>query len=163
MFKIEYKISIPFIYDASHKGAPYSLDGGLTHKNGGEFCESNAKFQRGLDYKVNPATTFDKGSDIESLNASVKSSGASLACLYGTDKEEIIDEYFSRVHSTLWIYMINIDNESMIEYHMNADEFRTFLNEWSGLAKESGGKNLYKVRIKKTSGKMIKWLEEKVS
>lgn len=161
MFKIEYKNDIPFTYDASHKGAPYSLDGGITHKNGGEFCESSAKHHRGLDYKVNPATTFDKGSDIESLNASVKSSGASLACLYGTSKEEILDEYFSRVHSTLWIYMVNIDNESMIEYHMDANEFRAFLNEWAGLAKESGN-NRYKVRIKKTSGKMIKWLEEKV-
>lgn len=162
MFKIEYKISIPFTYDASHRGAPYSLDGGLTHKNGGEFCESVAKHHRGLDYKVNPATSFSEGSDIESLNASVKSSGASLACLYGTNKEEILNEYFARVHSTLWIYMVNIDNESMIEYHMDSTEFRAFLNEWSGLAKESGGKNLYKVRIKKTSGKMIKWLEEKV-
>lgn len=161
MKKIEYRVEIPFIYDG-HKGAPYSFDGGLTHKNGGEFCESVAKHHRGLDYIVNPATSFSEGSDIESLKASVKSSGASLACLYGTDKEKILDEYFLKVHSTLWIYMVNIDNESMIEYHMNADEFRTFLNEWSGLAKESGGKNLYKVRIKKTSGKMIKWLEERV-
>lgn len=161
MKKIEYKIEISFIYDG-HKGAPYSLDGGLTHKNGGEFTESVMKCHRGLDYMVNPTTSFDTGSDIEELNASVKSSGASLACIYGTDKDAIINEYFSRVHSTLWIYGVNIDNESMIEYHMNADEFRTFLNEWSGLAKESGGKNLYKVRIKKTSGKMIKWLEERV-
>lgn len=162
MKKIEYRIEIPFTYDASHKGAPYSLDGGLTHKNNGEFCESNAKYHRGLDYKVNPATTFDKGSDIESLNASVKSSGASLACVYGMDKETILDEYFTRVHSTLWIYMVNIENETMIEYHMNAKEFRTFLNEWSGLAVESGKEKRYKVRIKKTSGKMIKWLEERV-
>lgn len=162
MKKIEYKITIPFIYNASHKGAPYSLDGGLTHKNNGEFCESSAKHHRGLDYMVNPSTTFDKGSDIEELNASVKSSGASLASLYGTSKEEILNEYFARVHSTLWIFMVNLDNETMVEYHMNADEFRTFVNEWAGLAVESGKVRRYKVRFKKTSGKMIKWLEERV-
>ena len=162
MKRIEYKIEMPFIYDASHKGAPYSLDGGKTHKNNGEFSESVGKHHRGLDYMVNPATSFDTGSDIESLNASVKSSGASLACLYGTDKEEILNKYFERVHSTLWIYMVNIENETMIEYHMDAREFRTFLNEWSGLAVESGKEKRYKVRIKKTSGKMIKWLEERV-
>ena len=162
MFKIEYKITIPFTYDASHKGAPYSLDGGNTFKNGGEFSESCAKHHRGLDYMVNPSTTFDNGSDIEELNASVKSSGASLASLYGTNKEEILDEYFARVHSTLWIFMVNLDNETMVEYHMNADEFRAFLNEWAGLAVESGKVRRYKVRLKKTSGKMIKWLEERV-
>lgn len=162
MFKIEYKITIPFTYDASHKGAPYSLDGGNTFKNGGEFSESCAKHHRGLDYMVNPSTTFDNGSDIEELNASVKSSGASLASLYGTDKEEILNEYFARVHSTLWIFIVNLDNETMVEYHMNANEFRAFLNEWAGLAVESGKVRRYKVRLKKTSGKMIKWLEERV-
>lgn len=162
MFKIEYKIEIPFTYDASHRGAPYSLDGGKTHKNGGEFAESCIKHHRGLDYMVNPSTTFDTGSDIEELNASVKSSGASLASLYGTSKEEILNEYFARVHSTLWIYGVNLDNETMVEYHMNADEFRAFLNEWAGLAVESGKVRRYKVRLKKTSGKMIKWLEERV-
>ena len=44
---------------------------------------------------------------------------------------------------------------------MNATEFREFLENWAGLTKESGSENL-KVRIKKTSGKMIKWMEERV-
>jgi hypothetical protein len=101
------------------------------------------------------------GSDIEELNASVKSSGASLACLYGSDKAEIVREYFARVHSTMWIYVVEVDSEFWL-YQMNAEEFRAMLEEFSGLARESGKEIRYKLRLKKTSSKMVKWLEERV-
>ena len=89
-----------------------------------------------------------------------KSSGASLACVYGNTKEQIIEEYFENVHSILWLFVVNVDEE-IIEYHMNAEEFREFLEEWATTAKESGS-HLTKVRIKKTSGKMLRWLEARV-
>lgn len=158
MKRYEYTNTMNYIYDGTKRGSKYSMDGGKSFKNHGEFLESVAKFHRGLEYLVNPATSYDTGSDIESMNASVKSSNASLACLYGNSFEQIIDTYFENVHSTLWIFMINID-EQIIEYHMNAKEFRTFLETWAGTAVESGS-HLTKVRIKKTSGKMIAWLEE---
>lgn len=158
MLKYEYTNTMPYTYASERKGSRYTMDNGATYKNHGEWLESVAKFHRGLEYLVNPATSYDNGSDIESLNASVKSSNASLACIYGNTFEQIVNEYFANVHSTLWIYIVDID-EQIIEYHMNAEEFRTFLEEWATLAVESGSK-LTKVRIKKTSGKMIKWLEE---
>ena len=161
MKKYEYTNTMNYIFDSERKGSKYSMDNGETFKNHGEFLESVAKFHRGLEYLVNPATSYDTGSDIEEINASVKSSNASLACIYGNTKEQIIKEYFENVHSTLWIFMVDID-EQIIEYHMNAEEFKEFLEEWATTAVESGS-HLTKVRIKKTSGKMVKWLEEKIA
>lgn len=158
MKKITYTNTMPYTYDPNHSGAHYMI--GDAYKNNGELLESIAKFHRGYDYLVNPATSYDEGSDIEELNASVKSSGASLASVYGPDFDSIIKTYFANVHSTLWIYMVKIDEE-ITEYHMNAEEFKEFLYNWAGLAKESGSQ-LQKIRIKKTSGIMVKWLENRV-
>ena len=154
-----YTNTMPYKFDSNRKGSKYSMDNGKKWKNHGEWCESVAKFHRGMEYLVNPATSYDNGSDIEEMNASVKSSDASLACIYGNNFQQILDTYFENVHSSLWIFMVNVD-ENITEYHMNAKEFREFLENWGTLAKESGSK-LIKVRIKKSSGKMIKWLEER--
>lgn len=161
MKKCEYTNTMNYIFDNERRGSKYSMDNGNSFKNHGEFLESVAKFHRGLEYLVNPATSYDTGSDIEEMNASVKSSNASLACIYGNTKEQIIEEYFKNVHSTLWIYMVDM-GEQITEYHMNAKEFKEFLNEWATTAVESGT-HLTKVRIKKTSGKMVKWLEERIA
>lgn len=161
MKKYEYTNTMDYIFDATRSGSKYSMDNGNTWKNHGEWCESVAKFHRGLDYLVNPATSYDEGSDIEELNASVKSSNASLASVYGNSKEQIINKYFENVHSTLWIFVTNV-GEEIIEYHMNAEEFRTFLENWATTAVESKT-HFTKVRLKKVSGIMIKWLEEQVA
>ena len=158
MKNITYTNTMPYTYDPNHSGAHFLI--GNAYKNNGEFAESVAKFHRGLEYLVNPATSYDTGSDIEELNASVKSSGASLARVYGNTMEQILDTYFANVHSTLWIYISVIDDE-VTEYHMNATEFREFLEEWGTLAKESGTR-LTKVRLKKESAKMVRWLEARV-
>lgn len=160
MERYEYTNTMPYVFDSERKGAKYCLDG-KTFKNHGEWCESVAKFHRGLEYRVNPATSYDTGSDIEEMNASVKSSNASLARVYGNTKEQIIKEYFKNVHSTLWIFVNNM-GEEITEYHMNAEEFKEFLDEWATTAVESKS-HLTKVRIKKVSGKMIRWLEERVA
>lgn len=159
MNKYTYTNTMPYEYDPNHSGAHYRINGSEKYKNNGEFAESVVKWHRGLYTEVNPNTSYDTGSDIEEMNASVKSSGASLARLYG-DYETIKKAYFSNVHSTLWIYVTITDNE-VTEYHMNAKEFEEFLNRWHEMAIESGS-HLSKVRIKKTSAKMIKWFEERV-
>jgi len=146
---------INYTYDTEHSGAHYLFNG--KYANAGEFLESVAKAHRGLDYTTNPTTSFDKGSDIESEHASVKSSGASLACLYGETKEEIIKEFFERVASEKFIY-ITMNEEQITEYEMNKNEFNEFVSEFGTLVKESG-KEVKKVRLKKTTNSMIKWLE----
>ena len=145
MKKYEYANTMNYIFDNERRGSKYSMDNGETFKNHGEFLESVAKFHRGLEYLVNPATSYDTGSDIEEINASVKSSNASLACIYGNTKEQIIEEYFKNVHSTLWIFMVDID-EQITEYHMNAEEFKEFLEEWATTAVEKK-KSLRKKRF----------------
>lgn len=161
MKKVEYTNIMSYIFDADRRGSKYSMDGGETYKNHGEFCESIVKFHRGLEYLVNPTTKWNEGSDIESLNASVKSSNATLASIYGNTPQQILDVYFNDVHSTLWIFVVDIDNE-ITEYHMNKEEFKEFMDFWGEFATASGS-HLKKMRIKKVSGKMIKWLEERVA
>ena len=160
MRKATYTTTTAIKYDPTHKGAPYTVDG-IHYFNNGNKLEAviNEWCGNGFGFDTK-AVSFDKGSDVEKLHASVKSSGASLACLYGETKEAIIAEYFERVASRLWIYVVEIDGEFWI-YQMDRAEFAEMLEKFATTAKESGSHKL-KVRFNKTSGKMIKWLEEKV-
>lgn len=157
MNKVTYTNTMEYTYEPTHAGAHYKI--GNAYKNHGEYLESVAKYHRGLDYLVNPNTSYDTGSDIEEMRASVKSSGASLARIYGNTLEQILNVYFANVHSTLWIF-INDMGEEITEYHMNKEEFREFLYEFGTLARENKT-HLIKVRLKKVSGKMLKWLDER--
>lgn len=155
MRKFTYINNMPYSFDPTRKGAKYLI--GDTYKNHGEFLESVAKFHRGLEYLVNPTTSWDTGSDIESLHASVKSGKASLARVYGNSFEEIKRTYFANVASTCWIFMVDI-GEEITEYHMNADEFSQFLDEFGATGVESGS-HLMKIRIQGFSKRMHNWLE----
>lgn len=147
-----------YAYDATHKGAPYIVNG--RHCNAGQLAEALFSGFNGYGFKFDKdAVPFDRGSDVG--NYSVKSSGASLACLYGLDKAAILDEYFARVYSTAWVYVVQLD-DMVYFYTMNAEEFRAFAEEWAGLTRESGKEIRYKVRFKKTSSKMLQWLDERV-
>jgi hypothetical protein len=159
MIKLEYINTMPYEYHPDRRGAKYKIGGKF--KNSGELCESIAKHHRGLDYLVNPSTSYDEGSDIESEGASVKSSGATLACLYGETLDEIIETYFAKTASTKWIYVVRVD-EIITEYHMNAKEFGEFIKAFCRLDRESG-KIEKKVRFRDTSAKTIAWLEERVA
>ena len=144
-----------------HRGAPYTVDG-VHYFNAGNYAEAIVNEWAGYGFSFDTDhVPFDMGSDIEPLHASVKSSGASLASLYGADKSSIVAEYFARVKSSMWIWVVRVDEEWWL-YQMDADEFRTMLELFAGLTRESGKEIKYKLRFKKTSGKMIKWLEERV-
>lgn len=145
------------------KGNLFDINGNKGNMGNLVEAGSNEMFGYGFHYD-RKAVPFDVGSDIEELNMSIKSGKASLACIYRQDKTEeakqsIIEEYFSRVHSTCWGFGYILDNELNL-YRMNAEEFREFLNVWGTIEKESG-KDCYKVKIKQVSGIMVKWLEER--
>lgn len=159
MTRNEYLITMPYEFDPNRKGAKYKI--GNAFKNNGEFLESIAKHHRGLEYLVNPTTRWDNGSDIESEHASVKSGKASLATIYGNSLNEILDIYFEKVASTKWLYLVRVE-ESVVEYEMNATEFRAFMETWGRISAESGSHKM-KAKILPTSMKMIKWLEERVA
>jgi hypothetical protein len=157
MTRTEYKINFHFEFDPTHKGAPYTLDG-EHYMNGGEFAEVADKMVKGFGSKKDANTPFDKGSDIEETNTSVKSSKATLtSAQIGYDFHSIKRCYFERVHSNNWDYVVIIDNTVVI-YNMNKVEFESFLDNWSGYCKDRNT-----IRIKATSGKMIRWFDERVA
>ena len=161
MIKQTYLNPLNYTYNKAHSGSHYLINGEESYCNYGQLCESIAKAYRGLYTGNNPTTPYWEGSDIEEISASVKSSNATLADVFGNSFESIVNTYFANVHSKLFIYMVDM-GEQITEYHMNAKEFREFVESWAGLAVDSGT-HLTKVRFKKTSGKMIKWLEERVA
>ena len=156
MKRLEKEINIKYTYDPAHKGAPYTIDG-EHYMNGGDITEIGTKSALGFECKKDGNTPYDKGSDIEEISASVKSSKATVVnMILGDTMETSMDVFFANVHSTQFIYSILIEN-MVTMYFMNPAEFREFLTEWAKL-NERGY-----MRLKATSGKMIKWLEERVA
>lgn len=155
MKKMTYTLNVNYQFKADHKGAPYTFDG-EHFMNAGEFKEAIRKAVAGLECKKDANTPFDKGSDIEESNTSVKSSGATISPVKGDTLEDIMTEYFNRVHSTNWDYVTIVDEE-VIVYNMNEKEFKEFVENF-------GKVNDRKVvRLLKESGKMIRWLEERIA
>jgi len=156
MIRSEYKITFNYHFDPARSGAKYSLDG-IHWLNGGEFMEAGLKYELGFGFAKDANTPFDKGSDIEQTNTSVKSSKATLtSAQIGTDFDSIKKAYFERVHSDNWSYVTMIE-DSFVVYNMNKSEFSEFIDNWASYAKE---RNV--IRFKNTSGKMINWLEKRV-
>ena len=146
MTKTEYTINFKFAFDPTHKGAPYTLDG-EHYMNGGEFAEVADKMVKGFGSKKDANTPFDKGSDIEETDTSVKSSKATLtSAQIGYDFESIN-----------WDYVVIVD-DTVIIYNMNASEFESFLDNWATYCKD---RNV--IRMKATSGKMLRWFDERVA
>lgn len=144
-----------YTFDNEHKGAHYTFDG-EKYMNAGEWCEAQYKYVLGFEATKDANTAFDAGSDIEQLHRSVKSSKATLTSeVLGRDMETSLACYFERVASTSWAWVVPMD-ETLTVYVMNADEFKQFTTEWASYNKEG------RIRYKATSGKMIKWFEERV-
>lgn len=104
---------------------------------------------------------FDEASDID--NISVKSARFTLVqggLLNGSELEPMVDDYFSRVHSTEFAYVAR----DFTVYMMNAEEFREFLMTFGTVERDSyknGGK--LKVRARSESKRMVEWLNERAS
>ena len=155
MKKTVVSINLTYIYDASHSGAHYTLDG--THyMNNGDFAEVVTKAGLGYAPVKDGNTAYDIASDIEELNASVKSSRFTLTSRSLADTfEDSIEVYFQTVHSTTWIYTVILEDTATL-YFMDAEEFKTFLYGFASLNERKV------VRGKTTSTKMITWLESRV-
>lgn len=150
------KIPFKYTYDAKHKGSHFLIDGEATYKNSGQFHEVVDKAIRGYTPKHDGNTPFDKGSDIPDTKTSIKSNGCGLTDeRLANNKEDFVREYFRRVHSTNVDYVIIID-ETVTIYNMDIEDFKQFVSrfaKWDNYSK--------KVRIK-TTGKMVRWLEEQL-
>lgn len=154
MFKHVYKININYMYDANHKGAPYTLDG-EKHFNTGDLHEIVTKSVLGFSAEKDANTSFDKGSDIPELFASVKSGKATLtSTVLGSDYTSVKDNYFKYTHSKLWIFAIIID-ENINLYFMDKKDFALFMDSFAYF-----DKSRKVIRFKSASGKMITWLDK---
>lgn len=127
----------------------------VIYKNRGQQAEYALATTLGISNKAGNLP-FDKGSDIEELHMSVKSSHFSLASkLVGDTLEEKINDYFDRVASDKFAYV----TEENLAYIMDKSEFRNFLNEFGVLERASsknGGHLLAKGRTE--SRRMREWL-----
>lgn len=150
-------IRISYIYKADKKFTPYSFDGGAHWCNCGEAREVFDKAVKGFEAKKDACTSYDIASDIEETHTSVKSSKATLVNkILGQDFDETLATYFKNVASNNWDWVVKVDEEIKI-YNMNRKEFETFTREWA-----TWDKDRKVIRFKSSSGKMIKWLEERV-
>lgn len=156
MTKREERVNINYTFDTAHKGANYTLDG--EHwMNGGEFAEVITKSVLGYEAKKDANTAYDEASDIEEISASVKSSRFTLVNKVLADNfDDTVTRYFETVHSTTWIYTVVIE-ENVTLYYMTADEFKEFIYTFCFFNERK------QIRGRATSGKMIRWLEEKVN
>lgn len=152
MKKISTLTAIEYTFDPTRKGSKYTLDG-IHYMNGGEFAEVATKAALGYEPHKDPNTAYSEGSDIPEINASVKSSKATLVNMKLADTfEESVEAYFQTTHSTCFIYTVLMDDMTNI-YMMNKEEFREFIYKFASL-NERGF-----IRFKATSGKTIQWLE----
>ena len=153
---VNYINTLNYKYNAEHKGSHYLINGSTTYKNRGELLESIAKHYRGLYTEVNPTTSWESGSDIESENASIKSSEASLGRGVGT-----LENYFKNVASRTFIWVeLNDQTQEVTEYQMTKQEFFNFVNLFTRVHNSSNHKEQI-FRFYKTSKKMLKWFEER--
>lgn len=151
--KMTREINVSFTYDATRKGAKYSINGGKNWLNGGEFAEIAAKAAHGLDATKDANTRFDEGSDVPEFHASVKSSKASLTNMKLADSfDASLTAYFEQTASSEFWY-VSIMDELVTIYKMNATKFERFLRKFAKL-NERGV-----IRIAATSSKMLAWLD----
>lgn len=156
MKKATYEINLDYIFDSTHKGANYSFDNGKHWCNGGDFAEIITKSVLGFEPVKDKNTRYDVASDIQELNASVKSSRFTLVNLkLANDFDETVKTYFKTTHSSIWIFTVVIEKTAML-YYMNKEEFTTFMYQFCFFNERE------QIRCKAVSGKMIKWLEERL-
>ena len=155
MKKTTSKINVNIIIDTeNHKRAPYSLDN-IHWMNGGELAEVLDKLSKGYKPTKDANGRWDETSDIVETRTSCKSYrfGLNNECL-GDTYEEVKTEYFKRVHSVQWDYII-IEDNTLTVYTMNKAEFAEYLDNFHIF--ERG--RIRGVRSKKAIAEMIEWLE----
>ena len=155
MKKNVYKVNHPYIYDPSHKGAPYSLNDGESWTNAGEWKEILFKAALGYAAIKDANGRYDMTDDVPEIGASVKSGKATLVNkVLGYDYDSVKAHYMATVHSTKWVW-VSIHDDELTAYTMDKDEFSKFLDMWAGFDKDRKV-----IRFKQESLVMLRWLDD---
>lgn len=135
----------------------------INHKNAGIAREWSMCRHHNVIRTAHDNLAYDKGSDLDTADGkhiSIKASAFTLMagnlCEGIEDFDGIWNLYASRVHSDTFAYI----TADFMAYEMNLDEFKRFVYAFGRLERESsknGG--AVKIRLRKESSKMIKWLE----
>lgn len=158
MTRTTYHINILTTYDPTRAGAHWSINGGQSWLNNGQFTEAVYKACMGLSAVHDANGRFDLGDDVPETGESVKSPNCTLTSVnLGESYEEIKTNYFQRVHSTAWAWVV-IDGNKLTAYRMNKAEFAEFMDKWHS-AIDKSRKTL---RFKKDSEAMRKWLDRRL-
>ena len=83
-----------------------------------------------------------------------------MARVHAETFDEILKIYFAGVASTKWIYMVQVD-DTMVEFHMDRNEFEAFVRVFGRLGVESGSHEK-KIKFLATTTKTIAWLEARI-
>lgn len=158
MTRTENTLNMTYTYDPSHKGAPYTMDGGQSWKNHGDLCEIALKSVLGFKAEKDGNGSYDTCSDIEELNTSVKSAKATLVNkVLGDCFDSYLDKYLATVHSNRWAWVTIID-DVVVAYWMDKAEFVEFTKMWAYWTADRKV-----IRYKDCSSKMLRWLDGKVT
>ena len=120
----------------------------------------------GIERNAHDSSAYDKNSDVNAgdVRISVKTSAFTLmagSLCEGRDTfDGIWNLYAEKVHSNQFAYV----SLTGVCFMMNLDEFKQFVYSFCRLERESeknGG--ALKIRCRKESGKMLKWLEERAA
>lgn len=138
----------------------------INHKNAGIARELALCHHYNIERTAHDNIPYDKDSDLNACgkHISVKASAFSLMagnlCEGREDFDGIWNLYAERVHSDTFAYI----TADFTVYEMNLAEFKQFVYTFAHTERESeknGG--AVKIRLRKESGKMLKWLAAKVA
>lgn len=138
----------------------------INHKNAGIAREWALCHYYNIDRTAHDSVPYDKGSDLDTgdKHISVKASGFTLMAgnlCHGRDTfDSIWNLYAENVHSNTFDYV----TEDYMVYEMSLAEFKRFVYAFGSLEHESeknGG--ALKIRCRKESKKMLRWLAEEVA
>jgi len=138
----------------------------ISHKNAGIAREWALCHHYMVERTAHDSAAYDKASDLDAAgkHISIKASAFTLMsgnlCEGRDTFDGIWNLYEGRVHSDTFAYV----TEDFTVYEMNIREFKTFVYAFGKLERESeknGG--ALKIRLRKESGKMLKWLADKAT
>jgi len=138
----------------------------INARNEGDAREWSVCAYMGQPRQKHDSKAYDKDSDVVAgdMRISVKASAFSLMagslCEGLTDFDAIWNLYESKTHSNAFAYI----TKDFIMYMMTLAEFKRFVYEFGYMERESeknGG--AMKIRCRKESGKMLKWLAAQVA
>ena len=153
------KYTIPAVmkFNPTRKGTRYEYHGKAYNAGEAVECAIGLHFE---GHWEKDHVAFDAGSDVETINASVKSYKATLVApslIKATDFEGIVNEYFARVHSTRFIWAAEVNGEVLC-YEMDKSEFYKFVT--SGMWKFDKSRGA--VRQTVYAPKVICWFENQI-